>query len=314
MRAALRNKERRLSALECRGLHLVCTCAIWPEERRWKAGLLGVGTCYACLSDIGCLHHRLHKCEGARKHAMWQRLAGRIARPSQLFNRQDLLPLTLFAWPPRARQWAPVQRLQLEGSLRQGPRGIYHGDGSGIEQQDKIDRRATWALVYPPRGEPGGEAAPAPEAYRRGVASVWASTVPWGEIRALINFLEVAAPGSTYGGDCKYALEVAASGVPARFRSSWSKDADLWRATRRLLDALPARAAMKFLKIKAHRSRGAAELEGADSITHWEGNALADGLAKGLARKLRTEQNEARLHAPGEPYAEALRHLAVATG
>jgi hypothetical protein len=56
-------------------------------------------------------------------------------------------------------------------------------------------------------------------------------------------FLEVAAPGSTYCGDCRYALDAVMAGVPPRFRSSRSGDADLWRTIKRLLEQKVAKEA-----------------------------------------------------------------------
>ncbi len=124
-----------------------------------------------------------------------------------------------------------------------GRTAVYFGDGSGVDQDTRAVRRATWAL-YRSEGEvaqslqeveDGVHLIPS-SAYKRGALSGWFTTVPRSEIRAVLSFLEVAGPNSVYFGDCRYALEGVIDKVPLRLRSSQCGDADLWRIVKRQLD------------------------------------------------------------------------------
>ncbi len=294
-REVLSNKNGQLTALECRALLLTTTQALWPEDRRWRAGLLGQGTCMVCLSAIGTMRHKEHECEGTRQHLLWQRLSGRISAPSPLFNDPRLLPLTIFGLPPAKLQWQPLARSAREGGLEAGCTGTYFGDGSGTDQDSRTRRRATWA-PYRSDGKIANnvhavetEARVMPLAeFRRGAVHGWFATVPRSELRAAIEFLEVAGPGSTYYGDCKYVLEGVWSGVSWELRSSHIGDADLRRIVKRLMDGHASKSGMRFMKVKAHQSRQAAEDRGYTELQNWTGNARADALARQLARQVRS--------------------------
>ncbi len=83
LRAALRDKSGALSPLENRALHLLCTQALWPEERRWKAGMLAHSSCTACLQEVGSMGHRIHGCVGVQQHMTWQVIAGKRRPPGR---------------------------------------------------------------------------------------------------------------------------------------------------------------------------------------------------------------------------------------
>ncbi len=304
VRRSLRNRDRSLLPVECRALELVVTQALWPEERRWRAGLLGHGTCLACLRETGDQLHRIRKCDGVRQHLGWQRLRGRIGR--SLARDDDLdglpLPLLLFGLPPREAIWTPRIGGRIEGGLRHERPGVFFGDGSGYGQDTVRLRQATWALTTGSSASGG-----TPELHMldfiRGAVQGWHPTVPRGEIAAIIRFLDVAAIGSTYVGDCKYALDVVRAGIPPRFRSSSCGDADLWRTAARALGQRGGAGGYHFIKIKSHQPRAAAEADGGEAVALWEGNHRADLLAKSLARCIYVEASRgcvpASLEVPG---------------
>ncbi len=326
IREALCTNSGPATALENRALFLLTSKALWPEARRWKAGMTGHGTCTTCMIAIGSQRHRVHECAGVQQHMTWQVIAGKLSPSSPLFAHHHLLPLTLYGLPPLRALWQPVHGRRQDGLLPPQRRGHYYGDGSGVRQESAAHRRATWAL-YLHDGDIANSLKEveettgtlSPEHYIRGMLNGWRPTVPRAETRAIVAFLERALPGSTYHGDCRYALEVAAAGVPARFRSSWSGDADLWRTVKRLLDDAAGKENMKFIKIKAHRGRAAAECEGHEALQHWTGNARVDVLARKLARELREQGRDQETNDPREgtvrhqDVQDALRWLAVST-
>ncbi len=250
VRWCLKGADGHLEAAERHAMLLCVTSALWPEERRWRAGLLGVGSCTTCFGDTGSFLHRFRDCHGLEDYLTWQRAAGRVGRASDLRNDEALFPLAVFGLPPRRGRWQPAVGRRMEGSLRPEGKGLFFGDGSGVRQECIEGRRATWALVkwdtdtprFAEAGCNGGPPMPS-SLFQRGAVEGWHPTVPRAEISAVAAFLEVAAPGSTYCGDCRYALDAVMAGVPPRFRSSRSGDADLWRTIKRLLEQKVAKEA-----------------------------------------------------------------------
>ncbi len=290
IRGALNNRDLMLTPVECKALELVVTQALWPEARRWRAGLLGHGTCMACLNDIATQPHRIRLCEGVRQHLELQRRAGRISR--NLARDRLLLslpaPLLHFGLPPRLWKWQPRVGRKIEGCLRSDQVGVFYGDGSGCAQDFVGDRQATWALTFGGRSNDSTAVTPA-ALYKRGALQGWHPTVPRSEVTAVIRFLDFAGVGSEYVGDCKYALDVVQAGIPPKFKSSGCADADLWRIAARALHRKGGASSFTFTKIKAHRSHAQAESEGELALAHWAGNQRADVLAKSLARRALTE-------------------------
>ncbi len=136
----------------------------------------------------------------------------------------------------------------------------------------------------------------------------WFPTVPRGEIEAALNFILRARPGATHFGDCKYVIDALRQGVPPKLRSSASVDADLWRTVRRALGDRGN--SFHYEKVKAHRSRAAAETEGEVSLTRWKGNDAADNIARGLARTMSTDADEG--YRQRERYLDVLTRIAMA--
>ncbi len=68
-----------------------------------------------------------------------------------------------------------------------------------------------------------------------------------------------------------------------------------------------------FKKVKAHRSRSAAEAEGAEAVMAWRGNEAVDILARGLARQLRQESTAQEPPTQASAFREAVIQLAVGT-
>ncbi len=292
IRKALINRDRVLSAVECKALELVVTQALWPEGRRWRAGLLGHGTCMACLDEVATQPHRIRLCEGVRQHLGLQRRAGRLGR--NLAREQVILdlplPLLHFGLPPRQWKWQPRSGRRAEGCLQPGRVGTFFGDGSGYAQDSIDERQSTWAVALEDRACNVSASSPG-SSYRRGAIQGWHPTVPRGEVTAIIRFLDLAGVGSEYVGDCKYALDVIQAGVPPKFRSSGCADADLWRVAARALSQKGGSSSFTFTKVKAHRGRAQAESEGELAVRHWEGNSRADSLAKSLARDVVSERD-----------------------
>ncbi len=181
----------------------------------------------------------------------------------------------------------------MEGGLRCEAAGTFYGDGSGYAQSSRLDRLATWSLTLETGNQLGPDTATV-EHFSRGAVQGWHPTVPRGELAALIRFLGTAAVGSESVGDCKYALDVIQAGVPPKFRSSASGDADLWRIAARAMQMKGGSSSFRFTKVKAHRGRAAAELEGGAAVAHWEGNNRADVLARTLARGIHAEMANAK--------------------
>ncbi len=186
--------------------------------------------------------------------------------------------------------------------------GAYFGDGSATSQQDRDRRRATAALWQPTadnqRGDTEGH-------YTRRAVTGWFPTSARGELLAAIDFLDRAPISSTFIGDCKYILDILNSNVPYKYRSSYSVDADLWRIAKRAMDAKCGR--FTFIKTKAHRSRQAAEDEGPESLKEWEGNKMADELARGLCQTIQRQVDTSGENYR-EQYGNLLQRMAVGAG
>ncbi len=146
IRSVLNNKEGFCDGVELRGLQLVATDALWTEERRWRAGHRGEGSCEVCRLAIGTKQHRLHECTGTAQFLAWRRAAGRIPKPPRELEDPRMLPLALFALPPKLRAWKPIIGRRVEGLMTSGRTGTFYGDGSGKRQECPATRVATWAV------------------------------------------------------------------------------------------------------------------------------------------------------------------------
>ncbi len=318
LREYLENKKGYLEGAETRGLQLVATDALWTEERRWLAGQRGEGSCEVCLLDTGTKKHRLHDCIGTVMHLAWRQAAGRVPRQAACADDPRLLPLMLFALPPKLKAWVPNTGKRIEGMLSGGPPSTYYGDGSGKHQDCIEDRVATWALWCPSRERDDevrqrkGAGRPSPEASRRGAVCGWFPTVPRGELTALLDFLQRAPPRSVYVGDCKYVMDAAIEGVPYKYCSSASLDADLWRPVKKILEGRTH--LYGFRRVRAHRSRAAATIDGELAVQDWEGNDGADELAKLLTRSCAAEKALKTTAEQEASHGAVLRRLAAAMG
>jgi hypothetical protein len=120
------------------------------------------------------------------------------------------------------------------------------------------------------------------EQMMRGRLGGWFPSVPRGELAALLQFCKCVMIPSTYVGDCRYATDGVARGIPALLSSSACAHADLWRELRWRLDDHGG--GINVVKTKAHRSKQCAIDDSDDGILHWVGNGAADAAAKTLAR------------------------------
>ncbi len=207
---------------------------------------------------------------------MWENIAGRPTITPPEFSDPALAPLTQLCWPPRLTAWSPVPEEQDEGFLSLGDTGRSYGDGSGYRQRHRHSRVATWSLA---RTADDG----AVSEHLRGTVAGFFSTVPRGEIQALITHLRHAGPGATYVGDCQHVLDSARYGVPPRLLLARSPNPDLWSKVDALLKDHGG--PMALVKVKAHASLQAAVASGA-SADDWRGNCAADHLCRQLARSI----------------------------
>ncbi len=178
-----------------------------------------------------------------------------------------------------------------------------YGDGSGYNQELAACRIATWAIV-----RPIGSIADQCRQYERlrGTVSGWFSTVPRGELKALIEHMRHADGNETFVSDCQYVVEGARDGVPIRHTASRSANADLWREVKRLqkdMGSVPI-----VHKTKAHRAWSAAAHDDGEPMHRWCGNRAADAEAKGLAKNIAQQDHRARL-----TYEAVSRHYAAIT-
>ncbi len=124
------------------------TNAFWAEERRWRAGMLGEGTCRACFSAVATVTHRIHERDGIIQHLSWERARGRAPREQFDALGDGYAPLALCGLAPRLSTWQPVHGRRLQGDMGFDKGGMLYGDGSGVLQDNRDQRRATWSLWH----------------------------------------------------------------------------------------------------------------------------------------------------------------------
>ncbi len=146
VRGALRNHDGCRQALEVRSLELLVIDALWFGERRHQAGLHADGKCEACHIAAGSNQHRLHECDGVVQYLSGLQAEGRIGRPQGRMELPTFALLARLGLPPKRHGWRPVNGRRLHGTLVNGIRGVYYGDGSGAYQEMREHRRSTWAL------------------------------------------------------------------------------------------------------------------------------------------------------------------------
>ncbi len=259
-----------------RALQIVSAAAVWSDERRWLAGYAEEPTCTTCYEKVGDDEHFYGgECEGVQVALWWENLAGRPQQLPEQFSEPALAPLTQLCWPPRVGRWLPVEKREDEGHLTMSCERSF-GDGSGYRQRLRRGRVATWAVT---RIDEAGTAVES----LRGVVDGYFSTVPRGEIKALIAHLRHAGPAAVYVGDCQHVLDAARHGVPPRLLAARSANPDLWAEVDRLLRDHGA--PMELVKVKAHASREAALAYGTSPLD-WMGNIAADAHCRELARDI----------------------------
>ncbi len=298
-----------LLPLHRRGLELLICGGFWPEQRRWKAGIRGNATCEACGSEVGDELHRIHGCIAMHFDAVQARAGGLIPRIPSDIDEKRFAPLLARGLPPKPLPWTPVDGGLVEGNLQPEPMADVYGDGSGYLQQTKEIRRATWAINCIERGADGEWVM---TDAMRGAVPGWFSTVPRGELHALVYFLRHAGSGARFFTDCQAVADGIMQGVPKALASAASFHADLWRQVR---EGVNDRGEVPVvIKIKSHRSRSAALVDDGD-LRHWSGNGFADLHAKSLAKSLIGGPHlEPAWCEPRESATMALRRIAFGVG
>ncbi len=275
VRDVLNDAHGHLTPLERRALAVIAVGGFWPEERRWRAGFCGTGTCSSCFAEIATDGHRLGSCDALRSHLLWHKMAGRIVSDLPAGLGDDLAPLREMALPPMPHGWEPLRGEKIQGSLRKSAAMVF-SDGSGIAQDARTRAVSTWAVV---RGPADGGLA---REVMRGRVDGWFRTVPRAEIRGAIAAVEASGAQTPCAFDCQHVVDVLRNGISKRWTGSAAFNADLWRRAKRALDG--GAGPIMVIKTKAHRSRAAAEVDVDDPLIHWIGNDAADHHAKQLAR------------------------------
>ncbi len=301
--------DERLLPAERHALLILTSGGFWSDARRWHAAMEPTGTCTHCFTEIGGDRHQLYDCGCLQWELTNNKLLGRLPDISEFpMDDPGLAPLIEMGLPPRCTIWQPEELEFAEGNIEYGFEGEFFGDGSGIHQEHKDHRVATWGLITLSKHDGDYRMSNA----ARGRISGWAPTVPRGELKAYNEFLRVAGPGATFIGDCKAVVDAAIHGAPTDWASSRHINADLWRDTLRLQRdhaTLP-----KAAKVTAHRSRGAAETEGETAVRWWTGNHWADHHAKQLARQIADDSTDLKEKLRHQELAkDVMMHLAVAT-
>ncbi len=269
----------------------------WSEQRRRRNGLRDSGSCTACGAEVADEVHRVHECDAMHGQRVQWRAEGRIGRFDHTTCGPGLAPLICMGLPLAVTKWEPIELRFREGYVGMGncsgdSKEVY-GDGSGYNQCQVKHRVATWSIARRRGAEADDE-----HGYERlrGVVDGWFSTVPRGELTALIEFLRHAGSGEAFIGDCAYVVEGARNGVPERLAMSRNVNADLWREVRR---QVKDRGDMPEVhKTRAHRSWTAAVQDSDEPMEWWYGNRVVDGYAKSLARGI--AEADARCKAASE--------------
>ncbi len=280
LRQALRGKRGELSGKERRLLQVVASGAFWPEERRWRCGLLESPVCVACGMAVGTPGHRLHDCGAFDSERALRRAAGESFRLPAEASHPGLAPLLLMGLPPYPLDWQEEEMVVVEGEMPLIMDGTLYGDGTGHNQNIISCRTAAWSLV---RLDDTSPMTTTPAAILRGTVGGWEQTVPRAELTALIAFLRHSVTGVRYVGDCRYVLEGAECGVRPFLMSSAAADPDLWRVIDLLVRDRGAPPTLS--KVKAHRSRTRALQDGTEALVDWQGNDQADIAAKSFDKR-----------------------------
>ena len=285
-------------------LHTVVGRGFWPEERRWRAGIIGSSTCEACFQGCGDDDHKFLQCEALRTHLFWKKLEGTYSPVKHDPRVPTPRLLTRYGWPPIVQPWQPVTEEIQQGSLHEIWNGDSFGDGSGVNQQAKEARTATWAVI---RQDDQGKVLSS----IRGNVTGWFPTVLRSELMALVMHLKTSVIPARYIGDCLTVINGAKERVDDKLCSSRSLHADLWREVRFL--TRDHGEGQTVQKTAAHRSRVQAENSSDDPISWWMGNRSADTYAKELSTEIAMRQDRmeyAEMHR--QSYRRWLRHLGVA--
>ncbi len=307
IRQSINGKCSNLSKTERAALRVVVCQGYWTSERRWKAGMRGTGTCDGCYLEIGDAQHEFHDCGAIQASLILERAAGRLEKRTVIEDRAGWAPLLEAGLPPKIAGWAPIELEFVQGALQQGHDGDTYGDGSGVHQQSREARIATWSVL---RLTPGRRDGHILEKLRGNVAG-WCPTVPRAEMRALEEHLRHSGMDGTYIGDCKSVVEAASDGVPNSWTKSGNVNADLWHKIRAL--QLDHGAPMKATKVAAHRSRS--EMTAIGRELDWLGNDAADKWAKDLAKDIAAEDQRMKdMEVHENVCSNILQHIAYAAG
>ena len=285
-------------------LHTVVGRGFWPEERRWRAGKIGSSTCEACFEASGDDEHKVCHCEALQAQLIWKQLAGTYTPVRHDTMAQMPRPFRAYGWPPIVAPWKPIEEEVQHGDMHETWSGDSFGDGSGVHQEAKEARMATWAVI---RQDLNGNVV----SRVRGNITGWYPTVMRSEMMALAMHLRTSIIPARYIGDCLAVINGAKNGVDEELCSSRSLHADLWREIRRLQKDHGE--GQTTQKTQAHRSRASAEGSADDPIQWWMGNSSADHYAKQLSTEIAAQDDTmAVIERQRSSYRRWLRHLGVA--
>ncbi len=305
-------KTGQATAIERRAAEVIVCNGFWDDRRRWLAGYAGHGICRACNWEEGSPHHILHgHCEAMHFARVSRKLLGGDVDLPIAASQVEWMPLTSLGWPPLEVKWSPSHPRDVEGFMDRDLEGDFHGDGSGFNQEDVTISQAAWSVVRLTDADMGAD--PSVHQAIRQLVPGWFRNSARAELMAAAAAVERSALNAAYVGDCSHVITGCSLGVPPTFLGSGSINADIWRRLARAVRDRDGQIA--FVKTKAHRSRGRAEIDISDGLLNWHGNQAADAACKELAAAEAAAHDEPRmLVQTRELCARTLEVLAFAGG
>ena len=223
---------------------------------KWRGG---DARCLHCRLAPETPYHRFWECTS------WQSVRTRLgcfAPPPDPLASTGVLPLRMDLWT----RLGAAEDVRLDSPVPIGFDAVWL-DGSAMDHDDPLLRRAAWAVVWWRDGAWHHAAGPCPGA----------QTVARAELSALVWAAEAANRPFTAVSDCQYVVRgvrTLGSGDPRRLLEGLH--GDLWC---RLVNRT-----VTIRWVRSHRQASEVRL---DDVVDWVGNSVADHAAKAAARSLR---------------------------
>eukprot|EP00971_Amphidinium_carterae_P255439 5070978-Amphidinium_carterae.1 len=269
---ASKHSER---ALQCYAVAATAAGAQWNAEALNVRGAVDSPLCTMC-GAVGTQEHRLLWCPG------WRDCRNRLVTTAALEWAWRLSPADRRQVAHLRLPWSLMEEENLlEADLRIKWRpepGLFAGrvftDGSAHRPTSAAARVSAWAAVALDETDSIRLAAHA----RVPHDVMQRQTVHGAELYAAVFVAEHSTEQIEIWSDCAAVVDGINAGADS-LAAAGGIAAHLWR---RLYDAASGR--VRAVKVQAHRRRPPAEA-GADAYTAWQGNAIADELAKACAKR-----------------------------